>query len=245
VNRLPVPPGSLDAEPVAELTVEFGTEQAHKARVVLRLREGDAVQLFDGRGVWADAVLATVSPDAVKARVTARHVSKGGPALHIAQGLAKGDKLEVVIQKATELGAASVRPFRSVRAVVKLEGEKARERVARWQKIAEEASRQCGRADTLQVAEVADLSALLREPGAKALLYEGEAALRLSEVLDAHALEPLTLIIGPEGGFAPEEVAQAREAGAAIVTLGMRVLRTETVALAALAIALHRRGELG
>ena len=115
----------------------------------------------------------------------------------------------------------------------------------RWRKIAIEAARQCGRADTPEIGELSDLRRILARPGKKALLYEGPGNLRLGAFLDAAGSEPVTLLIGPEGGFAEEEVAQARESGAAIVSLGSRILRTETVALAALAVALHRRGELG
>jgi 16S rRNA (uracil1498-N3)-methyltransferase len=240
VIRLPIPAGQLLGE-----VIELPAEEARRALRVLRLEAGAVVQLFDGAGMQADAVL-EVDGERVRARLVApavKAVSAG--VVHIAQALAKGDKMELVLQKATELGAASIVPFASMRAVVKLEGDRAADKVERWRKIATEAARQCGRADTPEVADVTTLAGVLARPGVHGLLYEGETDVRLGAFLDAAGDRPVTLLIGPEGGFDPKEVAQARAAGAAIVGLGPRILRTETVALAVLAIAMHRRGELG
>lgn len=237
--RLPVPAGTLVA---GELVLRG--EEAHRVRDVLRLEVGAEVELFDGQGRVASARLEGFTPDP-RLQVGAPREVPVAPPLCIAQGMPKGDKLEFVIQKATELGAAEVVPFDCMRAVVKLDGKKAAERQERWQRIAVEAARQCGRADVPQVGAVASLAHVLARPGAVGLLYEGETELRLGAFLDAAGERPVTLLIGPEGGFDPREVAQAQAAGARLVGLGSRILRTETVALAALAIALHRRGELG
>jgi 16S rRNA (uracil1498-N3)-methyltransferase len=250
VNRVAVPKGALD---VPNSTVQLEGESAHKLRLVLRLREGDEVELFDGVGVQATGVISHLDELRVLLKIgeVRRELTRVAP-LQVAQALVKGDKLELVIQKATELGASAIWPFRAQRSVVKLEGERASERVGRWRKIASEAARQCGRADVPDVAELTDLAGILARPGPKAFLYEGEKTVRLSHFLDEVAassssteLLPRTLIIGPEGGFSGEEVEAARAAGARIVGLGPRILRTETVALVALAIALHRQGELG
>lgn len=237
--RLPVPAGALQPG-----LLTLSDDEAHRARTVLRLAPGDALELFDGAGRMATARVHAVGAQ-VEVEVLAVGEAPSAPLLTIAQGLPKGDKLELVIQKATELGAAGIVPFAAARSVVRLQGAKAHERVERWRKIAREAARQCGRADIPEVGELADLAAVLARPGKVGLLYEGTTDLRLGAFLDAAAGAPVTLVIGPEGGFAEEEVAQARAAGAAIVGLGSRILRTETVALAALAIALHRAGELG
>lgn len=237
--RIPVPAGSL--QPGRSV---LPPEESRRARAVLRLQPGDEVELFDGAGVAASAKIASVGEE-VAVEVLEVRTAHAAPPIAIAQALPKGDKLELVIQKATELGAAAIVPFSSARAVVKLDADKASARVERWRKIAREAARQCGRADTPEVTELQDLAGVLARPGKKGLLYEGATDVRLGAFLDAAGSEPLTLLIGPEGGFADEEVARAREAGASIVGLGSRILRTETVALAALAVALHRRGELG
>ncbi|MBS2026829.1 MAG: 16S rRNA (uracil(1498)-N(3))-methyltransferase [Deltaproteobacteria bacterium] len=234
-----MPQGSL-----RQGTLALSADESRRARTVLRLEVGDSVELFDGQGFAAPARVAEMT-DVVTLDVGPVREAGRAPPLCVAQALAKGDKMELVIQKATELGAAEIVPFASARAVVKLDAAKAHERVARWQKIAQEAARQCGRADTPAVAELSDLRAVLARPGARGLLFEGATDIRLGAFLDSAGDAPVTLLIGPEGGFSADEVEQARRAGAAIVGLGSRILRTETVALAALAIALHRRGELG
>ena len=237
--RIPVPPGALRPG-----KLELPEAESRRARTVLRLEVGDAVELFDGAGLAAPARVSAMT-DVVTVDVGPVREAGRAPPLCIAQALAKGEKMELVIQKATELGAAEIVPFASARAVVKLDAAKAHERVSRWRKIAQEAARQCGRADTPEIAELATLDAVLARPGACGLLYEGATDVRLGAFLDAAGDAPVTMLIGPEGGFTEDEVARSRAAGAAIVGLGARILRTETVALAALAIALHRRGELG
>jgi len=239
VIRIPVPPGSL-----REGAMQLPEEEARRVRTVLRLEVGDAVELFDGEGALASGRISELR-ERVTVEVGEVRRREPAPPLFIAQALAKGDKLELVIQKATELGAAGLIPFDSARAVVKLDARKASERVARWRKIAVEAARQCGRADVPEISEPSDLARVLARPGAKGLLYEGATDVRLGAFLDSAGSAPVTLIIGPEGGFTEDEVAEARAAGAAIVGLGERILRTETVALAALAVALFKRGELG
>jgi len=239
VIRIPVPAGSLAVGPLT-----LPDEEARRIRTVLRLEVGSALVLFDGAGVQAQATLVALGREAV-VHVRAVEVAAPAPPIAIAQGLPKGDKLDWVIQKATELGACAVVPFAAERSVVRLSADKAQARRERWQKIALEAARQCGRADVPEVAPLARLSDVLARPGKVGLLYEGAVDVRLGGFLDAAGEAPVTLVIGPEGGFADAEVAQARASGAAVVGLGPRVLRTETVALAALAVALHRRGELG
>jgi 16S rRNA (uracil1498-N3)-methyltransferase len=239
VNRIPVPQGSLREGPM-----QLPEDEGRKLRTVLRLQVGDELELFDGAGAIGTAVISQMAePVTVQVlEVVHRPVA---PPLWIAQALPKGDKLELVIQKATELGAAGLIPFSSERTVVKLDPRKAHDRHERWRKIAIEAARQCGRADVPAIGELCDLPGVLARAGAKGLLYEGATDLRLGEFLDRSGAAQVTLIIGPEGGFAESEVQLARDAGAQIVGLGSRILRTETVALAALAVALFKRGELG
>jgi 16S rRNA (uracil1498-N3)-methyltransferase len=169
--------------------------------------------------------------------------------LALVQGLPKGDKLEWVLQKGTELGATLFAPADTARAVVKLDEKRAAERVKRWTKIVEEAARQCGRAD---VPEVHPPRALLEAvaslpPGTRLLvLDEEERARPLGQaVASLPEGDPLALVVGPEGGLDRGEVTALAEVGGVPVTLGRRVLRTETAALAALAVLQHLRGELG
>ncbi|MGZ3458849.1 MAG: RsmE family RNA methyltransferase, partial [Archangium sp.] len=169
--------------------------------------------------------------------------------VHILQGLPKGDKLEWVLQKGTELGATAFHPVAAARSVVKLEPRRAEERTTRWMKIVEEAARQCRRNDVPLVHAPRPLLEAARAlaPGTTLLvLDEEESAVPLGEAFRACAPgAPVALVVGPEGGLAREEVSALRSLGGRPVTLGRRILRTETAALAALAVMAHLDGELG
>jgi 16S rRNA (uracil1498-N3)-methyltransferase len=155
--------------------------------------------------------------------------------------------MELVVQKATELGASRIVPLATERSIVKLEEGRGRERAERWRRIAQEAARQCGRADVPQVDEPKDwagLFGLLRaEPERRGLLLDPAAPVRLSDA--ARGVSRVLIAIGPEGGFSLDEREAAARAGLLPATLGKLVLRTETAGLAALAILQHLHGELG
>jgi 16S rRNA (uracil1498-N3)-methyltransferase len=211
----------------------------HLARV-LRARRGDRVVLFDGAGREADAVVESIGDDALVLEVAApREAITGGVSITLLVGLLKGEKMDWVVQKATELGVARLVPVVTDRAVVRLDEARAGARLARWARIAAEAARQSRRADVPEIATPVTLAeALAAAPphALRILCHEGEAAPL------AGALRPtpeLVIGVGPEGGFAPDEVTAARDAGFSVVGLGPRVLRAETAALAALAIADH------
>jgi 16S rRNA (uracil1498-N3)-methyltransferase len=279
---LPIP------EP-APATLEVTGERLHYLTRVLRLTPGDPLEIFDGRGRAFAAKVATVGESSATLAVGEPVAAAGAVPVFIVQGLPKGDKLEWVIQKGTELGAAGFSPAVTDRAVVKLDAKRAQERQARWQKIAEEAARQCGRSDVPTVAPVRPLAeAVAAYSGAQVLvLDEEERAVRLSKALlgvpaarvpaeaaspgagaadagpvadgetpmapgdgdrsttSGRAAGPIVLVIGPEGGLSRDEVSSLVAQGARTVTLGSRVLRTETAALAALAVIAHLAGELG
>ncbi len=238
--RLPIP-----RERITE-RVRLERAERHYLADVLRLSEGAALEVFDGQGGRYAATL--VSPDELALGPRRQDDACGGRAIVLAQALAKGEKMDLVVQKATELGASELAPFQSARCVVRLEGRKAEERVARWRRIAEEASRQCGRADVPAVRPIEDFSALLERARARReaplVLFEQEKALRLSLAL-AKTEGPVLVVVGPEGGFTDAEMALATARGAQAVTLGRRILRTETAGLAALAVARFLEGDLG
>lgn len=239
MRRLLVPPEQL--APLVQLTAE----QQRYLGSVLRLQPGEPIELFDGRGARYSAVLET--PAAIK--LGARLPDEAARALDLvlAQALAKGEKMELVVQKATELGASRIVPLATERSIVKLEEGRGRERAERWRRIAQEAARQCGRADVPQVDEPKDwagLFGLLRaEPERRGLLLDPAAPVRLSDA--ARGLSRVLIAIGPEGGFSLDERESAARAGLMPATLGKLVLRTETAGLAALAILQHLHGELG
>lgn len=219
--------------------------RAHHLVHVLRAQPGDVLEVFDGRGSSYDATVE--GGDAQELTLVLGPARRTPPAraVTVVQGLPRGDKLELVLQKGTELGAAAFLPVRCERCVVKVDGREAAKQ-ARWQRIAEEAARQCGRADVPPVGLPVPLLEGVRglAPGTRVLvLDEDERTVPLSEALVSGA--PLALVIGPEGGLAREEVAGLVALGAVPVTLGRLVLRTETAALAALAVVRHLDGELG
>jgi 16S rRNA (uracil1498-N3)-methyltransferase len=213
---------------------------------VQRLEAGATLEVFDGEGKAYPARLVAISAEAATLELGAAQDSEALSAITIVQGLPKGDKLEWVLQKGTELGATAFAPFAAERSVVKL-GDKAEARQKRWQKVVEEAARQCGRSDVPRVEPARPLAAALDAlaVGTRLLvLDEEERAVRLSHAA-AQSEGPLALIIGPEGGLSRGEVAALLARGAVAVTLGRRVLRTETAALAALTVLRHLEGELG
>jgi 16S rRNA (uracil1498-N3)-methyltransferase len=168
--------------------------------------------------------------------------------LSLLQGLAKGDKMDFIVQKAVELGVSAIYPVAMENAVVKLDAAKAARKVERWQKIAAAAAQQSKRDFIPTVHEVLDFRSALAASGSELLLlaYEEEQQAGLRQVLQEHPeVQSLAIIIGPEGGIAPAELQAARAAGAVSVSLGTRVLRTETAGLVAAAAIFYETGNLG
>jgi 16S rRNA (uracil1498-N3)-methyltransferase len=208
---------------------------------VRRVQPGDVLQLFDGSGSdWPATVLA-VGRSEVRVTVGAAvPVQRELPrAVTLALAMPANERMDALVEKATELGVAAVQPLMSSRSVLRLAGERAARKQQHWQAIAEAACEQCGRARVPVVAPVLELSAWLarlpREPGSHRLLLSLQHdALPLPERVPPGAAPVLTLS-GPEGGLAPEEEAAARSAGFLPVALGPRVLRADTAPLAVLA----------
>lgn len=218
----------------ARLTLPAGP--AHHAVRVLRLHVGDEVTLFDGEGGEVPARLAAIRRDEVEVETGARAaVERESPlALTLVQALPTGDKMDLVIQKAVELGVARIVPVQTRRCVMRLDGARAEKRVRHWQDVAISACEQCGRNRLPRVDAIAPLDRVLATPS--------NAGLRLLlSPADGQALpafQPataVTLLVGPEGGLTADEEAAARTAGYRALRLGPRVLRTETAGLAVLA----------
>ena len=207
---------------------------------VLRLQPGAALTLFDGRGGEFDAVVERMGRSDVDVRVGSHHAieREAGRAIHLAVGIPANERMDWLIEKATELGAASIQPLVAQRSVVRLAGERAARRQAHWQGIATAACEQCGRNRVPPVYEAADLSPWLQglhgsdraEAACWVLSLEPDA----SQPAAPDDNEPWTLLSGPEGGLAPGEEAAARAAGFRPLSLGPRVLRAETAPLVAL-----------
>jgi 16S rRNA (uracil1498-N3)-methyltransferase len=226
-------PPPLDPNSVFELP----EDAAHHALRVLRLRVKDPVELFDGEGKSFAAAICEASGKRVWLEGVRLNREEPSPQLSVtlAQAMAGAEKMDWVVQKATELGAAGICPVQTRRSVAKLSAERAEKRVAHWRSVMIGACEQCGRNRLPQIDAPEDFAAWLAKmgdaPGVKFILHpEGGRPLR-------QQVKPegcVTILIGPEGGFEAEEIEIARLAGFSPVTLGPRVLRTETAALAAI-----------
>lgn len=225
-------------------------QQARHILVVLRMKIGDQVLLFDGQGNEYTVRLEATERDGLAARIieVRGEDNAAGMRLYLIQSLAKGDKMDLIVQKATELGVAGIYPVISERSVVMLEGERARRKVDRWQSIAREACKQCRRSSVPPVHPVQTLESYLNclRHWNDIMLYESQPDYSLKQIL-RHGSPPdeMGLIIGPEGGFSTREFELALDKGIKPAGLGPRILRTETAALVGLSIILYEYGELG
>jgi 16S rRNA (uracil1498-N3)-methyltransferase len=218
---------------------------------VLRCKVGDRMTLVDGEGAAHDGVLTSVEGERASVRIeSTADPSAAGATLRITliQGIPKGDRMELILQKGSELGANSFVPLLSSRVIPRLSGDKALERVCRWERIAAEAARQSRRNEIPRVGAIVSLAEALAAAGeeVKLLLWEEESQRGLREVLEAIPRPAsVALLVGPEGGFSREEAEEAMGAGFIPVTLGPRILRTETAGLAVLAILQYVWGDVG
>jgi 16S rRNA (uracil1498-N3)-methyltransferase len=241
VNRI-YTPGQLAAGKDVELTP---TGANHIVRV-LRARVGDVIGVFDGEGNEFRAAIASVKGSKVIVRVDAAAISATEAPLRITltQGISRGERMDWVVQKATELGVASIVPVITARSVVKLDRDQAEKKHEHWRSIAIGACEQCGRSRLPKIATPISLTQHLCSASSAAMrvVLDPEAAKSLTSLEAANTIE---LLIGPEGGLDNEELAAAKKAGFVSATLGPRILRTETAAVAALAILQAKWGDLG
>jgi len=226
-----------------------GVDAKHIGKV-LRMQPGDKLQIVSDDGVSALAEVTAISETTVTVRCLEVLAESHEPAVKItlAQGLAKGEKMDFIIQKAVELGAYSIVPVAMEHSVVRLDGAKADKKVERWQKIAEAAAKQSKRDIIPQVQAVQSVSQMLANNNCKTkiIAYECEDRMSLKTALrEAGQLDDLLLIIGPEGGISEGELGKAREAGAIPVSLGRRILRAETAGLVAMSAIFYETGDLG
>jgi 16S rRNA (uracil1498-N3)-methyltransferase len=223
-----------------------GDNAAHAK--VLRLKNGEEVLVCDGQGNECICTISDVSPGQISLVVNARQESFSEAKVKVSVYMAfpKADKLEHVIQKATELGVYEIVAFPSARCVSRPDEKSLKKKLERWQKIAASAAEQSGRGRIPEVIVMPSYSeALSRASQAdKAILfYENERATTLRMALESGSYESVSLMTGPEGGLEEREVAQAQEAGLQVCTLGKRILRCETAPLCALSAVMYASGE--
>ena len=230
---------------VGESAVIDGADARHIAGA-LRMSAGERLTLCDGVGTDYTCTITAVNKDTVCAAVDAAAPTATEPALAVTlyMGMPKGDKLELIIQKAVELGVTAVVPVITARSIVRVDGKDAEKKRVRLQRIAAEAAGQSGRGIIPTVeAPISWKTALARLAGENTLLcYEGGGAPIGTLVTPADTT--ISLVVGPEGGFDPTEVEAVVAAGGRIATLGPRILRCETAPLAALAVLMEKSGNM-
>ncbi len=222
-------------------------ENAQHAKV-LRLKNGEQVLVCDGEGREFVCTVSDVSPDQIGLVVMKEQCSETEASVRVSVYMAfpKADKLEHVIQKATELGAYEIVAFPSARCVSRPDEKSLKKKLERWQKIAASAAEQSGRGVIPQVRVVPSYKAALEQAAGaeKALLfYENERATTLHMALQSGSYETISLLTGPEGGLEVSEVEQAMNMGLQVCTLGKRILRCETAPLCALSAVMYAAGE--
>ena len=231
--------------------IEITGGDAHHLVRVMRAQSGDEVIVAGGDGRAARMAICDIERDRVHLRRMAYlpQAETRNAEVILIQALLKGEKMDFIVQKAVELGAAAFYPVETEHVVVRYDAKKAAAKAVRWQKIADEAAKQCGRQALMPVAAIAPLSALLRNPElfgapdtAVVFCYESEREQSLRMRLHGLSARRVVLIVGAEGGFSPAEAAAIRAAGAQSVSLGRLILRAETAALAAVAVTQYELG---
>ena len=223
---------------------------AHHIIDVLRMQPGEQIQIVADDGVSFVGEVTAVNSNTVTvlAKEILRETHEPDVRISLLQGLAKGDKMEFIIQKAVEIGIAEIFPVAMVHSVMVLDSSKAEKKVERWQKIAEAAAKQSKRDSIPTVHEVMKLDQILQQEKWDLLLvaYESENQVSLKEALQAHKeAKTIGVVIGPEGGLSMEEVEAAQKQGGIAVSLGRRILRTETAGLVATTAILYETDNLG
>ena len=234
-------------------TIAITGGDAHHLAHVMRAQIGDVITVVDAAGQAAEMAVTALTRDAVHLRMQrVLPAETEGREVVLVQALLKGEKMDFVVQKAAELGTACVCPIVTEHVVVRYDAKKAAAKAARWQKIADEAAKQCGRRTLMTVAPIVSLTELLRDPAyigaadtATVFCYEQEEQQSMRTVLRGTEARRVTLIIGAEGGFSPAEAAAVTAAGGQSVSLGHRILRAETASLTALAVTQYELGNLG
>jgi 16S rRNA (uracil1498-N3)-methyltransferase len=234
-----------EPDAVAVDTVALSGPEAHHAAKVLRVRAGERITVADGTGRVVEAVVTKVG-DVVRGSVTkVHHASRPVPELVLCQAIARADRMDEMIRRAAEMGVMKVIPFIAERTIVRWNEAKRDRNRERWEALTLSAAKQSRSPWITKVDHVAsDVSEVASTVDSAVVLHEG-AATRLRDVLPAHPPATLGVVIGPEGGLSPNEVETLRTAGAQVVTLGDRILRTETAGVAVAAIVGYVYGTLG
>lgn len=234
-------------------SLTLSAEETRHVRDVLRLQRGGEIYVFDGEGREYNCIIAEINRESARLDLI-KQVEPESPEsplqLKLALALMKNEKVDLVLQKATELGVVRVIPVITARADIRIrDGEDARRRVTRWKRIALEAAKQCGRARLVEINEPVTFDSLIDEPGQHKeprVMFAERAGTSFAKFSSSLSSRPARLIalVGPEGGWTDEEIARARDAEWNIVTLGGRTLRAETAAIVVTGLLQHHFGDI-
>lgn len=239
-----------DLESDTKTAILEGTE-LHHMKNVLRMKVGDSVSLFNGSGVELIGTLMKIERNSAEIEVTKSIEPKAESRVDITllQGFVKGDKTEVIVQKATELGVKKIRFYTGAWTKVKVNAEDSAKKIEKLKKVAVDAAKQCDRSFVPEILPIADFATVVSESseGEKIVFYEEERAKSLRKVLGAvdDIDNGIAILIGPEGGFSDGEIIDAKKHGFVSAGLGLRTLRSETAALSAITIIQYEYGYMG
>ena len=241
----------VEPEQVKEDEIEILGEDVRHISKVLRLHIGEEILICDGQGYDYQCIINTIEKDYILVQIKRKILSETEPICKVTlfQGLPKADKFELIIQKCTELGILDIYPTLTERVVVKIkDAKKEKDKINRWQKIAKEASKQSNRSIVPTIHDFisfTDILSKLKDFDIILIPYEKQRDTYIQDVLaDFSHAKHIGIIIGPEGGFEEKEVQMAMDQGIKPITLGPRILRTETAGLITLGIIMNRMGEI-
>jgi 16S rRNA (uracil1498-N3)-methyltransferase len=232
-------------------SIKISGDEYNHIKNVLRLKASDIITVSDGMGTDYTARIGGFESNCVMADIISSNTNFTEPPIEVTlfQGIPKSDKMDLIIQKSIELGVKRIVPVKMERTVVKFGSEKdVDSKVTRWQRIALEASKQCNRGRLAKVERPVAFDAALELSGnshIRILPYENEKANTLKTALENNGVKDISVFIGPEGGFTEEEVRSAELANVIPVTLGPRILRTETAGIVVLSILMYELGDVG
>lgn len=226
-------------------------EDVKHIKNVLRLNEGEQISICDRMGTDYTAEISDISKEKIICSILETKTSNTEPPIEVIlyQGIPKSTKMDLIIQKSTELGVAKIVPVITDRTIVKIQDRKKEEKkLERWNKITEEAAKQSKRGIIPEVCKILtfeEMLRVLRNDGLIIVPYENEGNVGIKEALKNESCKKVNIIIGPEGGFEEKEIEALRAIGSKIVSLGPRILRTETAGFITSAIVLYELGDLG
>jgi 16S rRNA (uracil1498-N3)-methyltransferase len=240
----------LPPEGFSDKTVTIKGPDVNHIRTVLRMKAGDRIAVIDPQGFQYEIVLAEVERDHIQGKILSRTTLKTESPVNIQMGqaLIKGNAFDLLVRKATELGVHSIATLKTNRCVARLAKEAELSRTQRWQRIAEEAAKQCGRSQVPEVhTTVLSIEEFCRQSSdcdLKLVFWEEEQTTRLQDVSAPDPVNSIAFLAGPEGGWAQEEIDFLIKQGFQTVTLGPRLLKADSVSLVILSLLQHRWGDL-